>query len=56
MESQTPRQHFSAELATQKRELEDNELLKRFAVSRAAKEHDRYRPFYHFSPPENGLK
>ena len=55
MESQTPRQHFSADLATQERELEDNVLLKRFAMSRAAKEHDRYRPFYHFSPPENGL-
>ena len=55
MESQTPRQHFSSDPATQERELEDNVLLKRFAVSRSAKEQDRFRPFYHFSPPENGL-
>ena len=55
MKSQTPRQTFSADLATQERELLDNVLVKRFAASRAAKEGDRYRPFYHFSPPENGL-
>ncbi|MBT4613118.1 MAG: glycoside hydrolase family 32 protein, partial [Gemmatimonadetes bacterium] len=39
----------------QEQELQDNVLLKRFAKSRAAKEGDRFRPFYHFSPPENGL-
>ena len=55
MKSRTPRQTFSSDLATQQQELQDNVLLKRFAASRAAKEGDRYRPFYHFSPPENGL-
>ena len=55
MKSETPRQHFSSDLATQEQELQDNVLLKRFAISRAAKEEDRFRPFYHFSPPENGL-
>lgn len=55
MKSSTPRQRFSSDLTTQELELQDNVLLKRFAVSREAKEGDRYRPFYHFSPPENGL-
>ena len=55
MESRTPRQQFSHDLTTQEQELQDNVLLQRFAESRAAKEGDRFRPFYHFSPPENGL-
>jgi beta-fructofuranosidase len=55
VKSRTPRQTFSSDLATQQQELQDNVLLKRFAASRAAKEGDPYRPFYHFSPPENGL-
>ncbi len=55
MKSITPRQQFSRDLITQERELQGNVLLKRFLKSRATKEGDRYRPFYHFSPPENGL-
>ena len=55
MKSRTPRQHFSPDSATQQKELQADVLLKRFAASRAAKAQDRYRPFYHFSPPENGL-
>ncbi|MDP7635890.1 MAG: glycoside hydrolase family 32 protein, partial [Candidatus Latescibacteria bacterium] len=55
MKSRTPRQTFSSDRATQQQELQDNVLLKRFAESRQGKERDRYRPFYHFSPPENGL-
>ena len=54
MKSRTPRQTFSSDLATQQQELQDNVQLKRFAASRAAKEEEPYRPFYHFSPPENG--
>ncbi len=53
--SRTPRQQFSRDLPAQQRELQGDVLLKRFAESRAAKSGDRYRPFYHFSPPENGL-
>jgi len=55
VESRTPRQQFNRDLTTQEQELQDNVLLQRFAKSRAAKESDRFRPFYHFSPPENGL-
>ena len=55
MKSRTPRQHFSTNSATQQQELKANVLLKRFAASRTAKAQDRYRPFYHFSAPENGL-
>ena len=55
MKSNTPRQIFSSDLTTQQQELQKNVLLKRFAASRNDKENDRYRPFYHFSPPENGL-
>ena len=55
MKSNTPRQIFSSDLSTQQQELQNNVLLKRFTASRNGKEKDRYRPFYHFSPPENGL-
>jgi beta-fructofuranosidase len=55
VKSQTPRQHFSSDPAIQEQELQDNVLLKRFAESRAGKAEDPYRPFYHFSAPENGL-
>ena len=55
MKSKTPRQIFSTDLSTQQQELKNNVLLKRFTASRNDKENDRYRPFYHFSPPENGL-
>ena len=55
MKSKTPRQIFSTDLSTQKQELQNNYLLKRFTTSRKNKENDPYRPFYHFSPPENGL-
>jgi beta-fructofuranosidase len=50
-----PRQTFSSELAVQEQELKKNELLERFAVSRAAFEQDPYRPSYHFCAPETGL-
>ena len=55
MKSNTPRQIFSSDLSAQQRELQNNVLLKRFAASRNDQENDRYRPFYHFSPPENGF-
>lgn len=55
MKSTTPRQQFSRNLESQEQELGDNVLLQRFRASRAAKEGDQYRPYYHFSPPENGL-
>jgi beta-fructofuranosidase len=55
VKSLTPHQRFSRDPASQQRELADNVLLQRFAASRAAKADDRYRPFYHFSPPENRL-
>jgi beta-fructofuranosidase len=55
VKSTTPRQHFAGDLATQEQQLENDVLLARFRASRAGKAQDRYRPYYHFSPPENGL-
>ncbi len=53
--SPVPFSTFSNERAAQEKELENNELLKRFAESRARQSTDRYRPIYHFVSPESTL-
>jgi len=51
--SPVPRTVFSATLAEQKKELETNELMLRFAASRKRLASIPHRPAYHFVSPEN---
>lgn len=53
--SKTPFFTFSNTLEEQRNELENNELIKRFAVSREELSSDKYRPLYHFVSPESTL-
>jgi beta-fructofuranosidase len=53
--SPTPKQTFSNTLAEQKKELKNNILMKRFAISRKKLSADPYRPLYHFVAPESVL-
>jgi len=51
----TPQQIFSTTLEKQLKELKENVLMKRFAVSRKRLASDPYRPAYHFVTPESTL-
>lgn len=53
--SPTPRQVFSTDPVIQEQELQQNELMKRFAKARLDQAGDRYRPAYHFVSPESML-
>jgi beta-fructofuranosidase len=53
--SRTPRQVFAETLPEQERELETNELMRRFALSRRKLAALPHRPAYHFVSPENML-
>jgi beta-fructofuranosidase len=53
--SKTPRFTFAESLEEQEEQLKSNELMRRFAKSRARLAKDRYRPLYHFVSPENEL-
>jgi len=53
--SKAPYQVFSGDLETQQHELEENIFVKRFAINRTKQLQERYRPRYHFVPPENDL-
>lgn len=53
--SRVPRFTFGESLEEQETQLRDNPLLARFAASRRALAHDRYRPLYHFVSPESGM-
>ncbi len=54
-ESKCPHFTFGNTLEEQQAELRENELLERFASSRAKLSADRYRPQYHFVSPESLL-
>jgi len=53
--SRVPFFSFGDTLAEQQAQLADNELVARFAASRAELAGDRYRPLYHFVSPESTL-
>lgn len=53
--SPVPYERYSNTLSQQQAELENSELLKRFAASRKKQADDPYRPFYHFVSPESTL-
>lgn len=53
--SRAPRYTFANDLPAQQAQLRDNPLLQRFRESRQKLATDRYRPAYHFSPPEGTL-
>lgn len=53
--SAVPKFTFAETLAEQEKQLKENQLLLRFAVSRKKLTADRYRPIYHFVSPESRL-
>ena len=53
--SKVPFYSFSNELEKQKKELDQNPLLKRFKNSRKEQSQDPYRPLYHYINPEGNL-
>lgn len=53
--SPVPKQTFSQTIAEQRKELETNVLMRRFAASRKRLSADRYRPSYHFVSPESQM-